>query len=330
MPRHTRIKLSNGVYHIIMRGSKESPLFRNNYDKLKFLKILQKYKNIYFFRVFSYCLMDTHIHLLIHSNNADISDFMKSINQSYAQYYNLKYDRIGPAFANRFKSYLAKSESHIILLSSYIHNNPKDIPKYKNSLDNYRFSSFGIYTGKLKDAFNLIDYSYILCHFNSDILLSKQQYANFVGNDIDLTDENINISKKYYITKNYINTNVNFPCYENNLNLLNFYKFINDENLLPRNICPNKIINFVCSMGNIDPTHLNIKYNRRVANLRCLCTLLIRSFSNFKIKEVGTLFNNFTPSSLSQQCNRGYELISQNKYFETIFYKFMVKYTNPT
>lgn len=166
LPRTSRVKRETAIYHIMARSISEVQLFKSIDDKNKFLSYIKKYKNIFSFRVYAFCIMDNHIHLLIDSNGADISKFMHSINQCYAQYYNRKYNRNGHVFGDRFKSKIADSDSSIICMSAYIHNNPKDIKGFKNCVENYKYSSLGIYLGRHKDNFNLIDKDFILQYFN--------------------------------------------------------------------------------------------------------------------------------------------------------------------
>lgn len=68
--------------------------------------------------------MTNHLHLLLASRGADISQVMKSINISYVIYFNRKYDRCGHLFQDRFKSELIDTNEYLMEVSKYIHLNP--------------------------------------------------------------------------------------------------------------------------------------------------------------------------------------------------------------
>lgn len=78
----------------------------------------------------------------------------------YANYFNLKYKRVGALFQGRYKSILVEDESHFLHLPYYIHMNPLDLhsPEWReyklknhtkalNFLEGYRWSSFTDYVG---------------------------------------------------------------------------------------------------------------------------------------------------------------------------------------
>src|SRR5665647_1786261 len=103
MPRTAREKSPDAMYHVMSRSISELDLFRNAEDKKKYIRIVKRYKEKYKIRIYAYCLMDNHSHLMIDANGADISKVMQGINLSYARYYNKKYCRHGHLFQDRFK-----------------------------------------------------------------------------------------------------------------------------------------------------------------------------------------------------------------------------------
>ena len=160
MPRTARIKDENSIYHIMVRSISELDLFKEDEDKLKYLELIKRYQLKYMFKLYAYCLMDNHGHLLIDVNGGDISRIMHSINFCYAQYYNRKYKRHGHVFQDRFKSKIVKDEKYLIMLSAYIHNNPSDIKKFKYRVEEYRFCSLKDYINK-ENEFEILDKSFL-------------------------------------------------------------------------------------------------------------------------------------------------------------------------
>ena len=72
MPRLPRQKSESGIYHIMLRGINQQVIFEDNEDYIKFVEILQKYKAVSGYKVFAYCLMSNHIHMLVKVEQEDL------------------------------------------------------------------------------------------------------------------------------------------------------------------------------------------------------------------------------------------------------------------
>ncbi|MCF6138808.1 transposase [Pseudalkalibacillus berkeleyi] len=124
MPRRARRKSSSGIYHVILRGINRQTIFEDAEDKKRFVKTLKKYKDICHFKLYSYCLMNNHIHLLLKEMEEPISDTIKRISSSYVYWYNMKYDRCGHLFQARYKSECVEDSAYFLTVLRYIHQNP--------------------------------------------------------------------------------------------------------------------------------------------------------------------------------------------------------------
>jgi len=170
MPRIARVKEEFSTYHIIVRGNERRNIFFDDADREMYIDILNRMKNKYNFKLYSYCLMDNHVHLVINDNGNDISQIMKSISISYVILINRKYQRTGHLFQDRFKSRLIDSEEYLLEVSKYIHNNPVKIGISARPED-YRWSSYTIIIRGAGDE-GLVDGSKIL-----GIISKKKEYA---------------------------------------------------------------------------------------------------------------------------------------------------------
>lgn len=74
MPRGPRIKSPDSIYHIMIRSIEEVKLFKKESDKEFYFYLIRKYQKKYNFKVYAYCLMDNHGHLIIDANGGDISN----------------------------------------------------------------------------------------------------------------------------------------------------------------------------------------------------------------------------------------------------------------
>ena len=147
MPRIPRFKGLNTTYHVIMRGNDRKNIFIREEDQIHFLETLARMKEKYNYIIEAYCLMDNHVHLLISDNENDISQIMKSINISYATYFNRVHQRVGHLFQDRFISEVITDDKYLLAVSAYIHNNPVRAGLVKKPED-YRWSSMREYLKK--------------------------------------------------------------------------------------------------------------------------------------------------------------------------------------
>ncbi len=109
----------------------------------------------------TFSLMPNHYHLLVRQLiDGGTSLFMKKIGAGYTNYFNLKYERVGPLFQGVFKMALIKNEDHFLFIPHYIHLNclDREEPKWREGiienagramgvLGDYRWSSYLDYIG---------------------------------------------------------------------------------------------------------------------------------------------------------------------------------------
>lgn len=190
MPRSARLKSSTGYYHIMLRGINRSNIFKSDQDKAFFLNSIYRAKGKSNFKVIGYCLMDTHVHLLIQESE-EIGVSIKRITVSYVQWFNRKYNRVGHLFQNRYKSEPIEDERYIMAVLRYIHQNPIKAGMVKKTVK-YNWSSYNEYL-KMYDSNNyLIDGEIMKAYFNSK--KSFAEFHNEMGKENYLDYKNI---KKY-------------------------------------------------------------------------------------------------------------------------------------
>jgi len=122
MPRTARLILDNVCYHIITRGNDKNFIFKEKWDFQKYIKILSKYKEQYDTKIYGWCMMNNHIHMIVESKS--LSKFMHAINLSYAQYFRFKYKGAGHLWQDRYKSFVIQRDAYLINCISYIEYNP--------------------------------------------------------------------------------------------------------------------------------------------------------------------------------------------------------------
>lgn len=190
MPRYPRVKGAYCTYHVIQRGVERRPIFLDDRDRLRFLDTLVRMKGKYNYKIYGYCLMGNHTHLIIDSHGSDISIIMKSVNVSYAMYFNRKYRRCGHLFQDRFKSEVVDDDRYLLELSRYIHLNPVRAGMVRNAAD-YTWSSYRTYIGLAEDHGGLLDGGLLMRQLSADVTKARRYYIDYMGRgDTAVHDQN--------------------------------------------------------------------------------------------------------------------------------------------
>ena len=124
MPRSSRIHVEGGVYHLISRCLNHEYLLAGEAERRWYLAALERALSRTDTVMIGWCIMSNHAHLVVRSGKRRLSDLMRRVNVSYANWKNRKEKRIGPVFASRYKSILVEEESYLLELIRYIHLNP--------------------------------------------------------------------------------------------------------------------------------------------------------------------------------------------------------------
>lgn len=204
-------------YHLYNRGVNKIPIFLDDSDKERFIKLLfvcNGEKPVVFktiqglpldkiergdtlVNIGAYCLMPNHLHLLIREKKENgISVFMGKLLTAYSMYFNKKYERTGSLFEGEFKATHANKDDYLKYLFAYIHLNPiklidplwkekgiSDTIKANDFLKTYKYSSFLDYIG-----FNRIEF----------LILNKEEFPEYFS-DLKEFNEYVDYWLKYKI-----------------------------------------------------------------------------------------------------------------------------------
>ncbi|MBN1638978.1 MAG: transposase [Ignavibacteriales bacterium] len=252
--KRTEIEYKNAIYHIIVKGIEGIDIFTDNMDRNKFLQLLQKMVTSHKIQCFSYVLMNTHFHLLLKTDEANLSQAMQFLNSSYAHWFNFRHLRKGHLFQDRYKSHLILSPLYLYNVASYISQNPVEAG-IVDSPEEYKWSSFKYY------AFISSPSPSHLPNYFPPSWLKVEEFLKICNTS---ADEFI-----HFVKENTYNKNV-----EKSLNELSQAK-----NKFPKNI--------VTILEKINLHLGDIKTNKNLRNL--LIYLLIKE--GYKIKEISNFLN---------------------------------------
>jgi len=181
MSRHAREKGKSGILHIMLRGINRQTIFEKDEDREKLLSTIERYKAICKYKVYGYCLMNNHVHLLLKETEEPISKAIKRICSSYVYWYNHKYERCGHLFQERYKSEAVEDDAYLLTVLRYIHQNPVK-SGMSRTVGEYKWSSYNEY------IFNtgIVDSGFVLQIFSTDLQNSIDlfiKYTNEVNKD---------------------------------------------------------------------------------------------------------------------------------------------------
>lgn len=155
MPRHPRVYAPGSIYHIIVRGNNREKIFSAKKDYEKFLELLKAKKELYPFKLYAYCLLPNHIHLLLEVERLPTARIMQSLLTAYTRYFNKEYRRKGHLFQGRYKAIICQKDTYLLELVRYIHLNPLRA-KLVKTLDDWLWSGHLEYAGR-KAGLRVVD-----------------------------------------------------------------------------------------------------------------------------------------------------------------------------
>jgi len=125
MSEHGRLLLENVFYHIMSRGNQKQRVFLEDADCEKYLGLLKRYKKRYKFKLYAWCLMPNHTHLILDVRRPkELARIMQGLNLAYSRWYNKKYSKVGHLWQGRFKSMIIQKDKYVLDCINYVEMNP--------------------------------------------------------------------------------------------------------------------------------------------------------------------------------------------------------------
>jgi putative transposase len=110
---------------VIQRGVNRVDIFRSLADYECFLSIFRTSATKHETDVHSYVLMSNHVHFMVTPRvKGALSLTMKNVEETYARYFNRRYERTGGLYQGRFRALVIDSESYLLTCMRYVELNP--------------------------------------------------------------------------------------------------------------------------------------------------------------------------------------------------------------
>lgn len=124
MSRPLRIEFADATYHITVRGDRREVIYRDDQDRGAHLDVISQAMDRFDARVWAYCLMGNHFHLVLQTAQPNLSRLMRHVNGVYTQAFNRRHGLVGHLFQGRFKAILVDCEAYLLALCRYVERNP--------------------------------------------------------------------------------------------------------------------------------------------------------------------------------------------------------------
>jgi putative transposase len=119
-----RIVVPGIPHHVIQRGHRSEVVFFKKEDRQTYLKILANFARKYGVKIWSYCLMTNHIHLVaIPSTSDSLAKLMRQVHKNYTMVINIRNNWKGTLWQGRYLSY-PMDERYLYKCVRYIERNP--------------------------------------------------------------------------------------------------------------------------------------------------------------------------------------------------------------
>lgn len=179
MPRGPRVLVPRTAHHIVQRGHNRMPVFVGEQDFCYYLNNLQEWKQQLDVRLFAYCLMTNHVHLVLYpaGDPETISTLMKNIASRQTRRVNRLEGRTGTLWESRFRSSPIQTNEYLMACTRYVELNPVRAGITADPA-NYTWSSFSDKTGHSET--DLIDFDPCYLDLADTDACRRQAYREFV------------------------------------------------------------------------------------------------------------------------------------------------------
>jgi putative transposase len=149
MARKLRVEYPGAIYHVMNRGDRREPIFRDDPDRHRFLETLSAACSKTGWQIHAYCLMGNHFHLVLETPQANLVAGMKWFLGTYTMRFNRRHRLLGHLFSGRYKALMVdgSAKGYLHSVCDYVHLNPvrAKLLRAQQPLRAYRWSSYPEY-----------------------------------------------------------------------------------------------------------------------------------------------------------------------------------------
>ena len=183
MPRNGRIVLPHYPHHIVQRGHNRQVVFADPSDCQYYLATLAEFKVVYGLKIYAFCLMTNHVHLLVRPSEeaSGMAALMKRLAERQTRYRNKMEGRSGTLWESRYKSSPVQTDRYLLACKRYIELNPVRARVVSNPAS-YPWSS---YSGSIgKNTFTWLNFDPCYLALGTTMEERSRRYMAYVNSSI--------------------------------------------------------------------------------------------------------------------------------------------------
>lgn len=184
MPRQPREDVPGATHHVIAKGNASAAIISDDWDREVFVRLLRQTVARHSWSCIAYCLLDTHLHLVVTTPEPNLGIGMKWLLGAHARSFNQRHGRQGHLFRARFYSKRITSESHFVSTIVYVALNPVRAGAV-NRPELWRWSSYAAMIGENRPL-DFIDVSAALSAIDSDPRTARRRLRTAVQDGLEL------------------------------------------------------------------------------------------------------------------------------------------------
>ena len=310
MARKLRVQFEGAIYHVTIRGVERRTIFNDEADRERFLERLREAVEEYGVRLYLFCLMTNHAHLLIETPRGNLSAFMHKLQTAYTVYYNLRHKRVGHLMQGRFGAKPVEGDEYLLALSRYIHLNPvfvgpmtgQSLERRLAELRTYLWSSYRGYAGFAKSS-DFVDDGPILVMMERPEKKRRRAYRRFVEAGIaERDDEFLEVLQEsaWGIGGSEFQERI----HELHAVMANQAKRPEDVSFrhIARKVSPEAVLGMVADTFGMKPDDLRTRRYDCVA--RAVAAQMLGRYAGMNQRDIGGLLSMGTGSAVCQQLKR--------------------------
>lgn len=177
------------VSHVTQRAAGKEPLFLEDPDYLYMLVLLKEISRKHAIRIYAFCYMENHIHLLLSPEEENLYDAMRDLFSRYAMWFNKKYERKGHLFGGPYRQAVCLDDGYLVAASVYIHLNPVKAG-LASVAGEYRWSSVRLYCEEDAPE-SFVDPHFILNILSGNGGNGKEIYRDLLNRGVSLETKQV-------------------------------------------------------------------------------------------------------------------------------------------
>jgi putative transposase len=188
MPRSARIALPHYPHHLVHRGHNRRDVFRNDGDRNAYLGTLQEFRTELKLKVYGYCLMTNHVHLIVDPGDdpSNLGRLMKRLAARHTRRMNHVEQRSGTLWNGRFKCSPIETDRYLLTCLRYVDRNPVRA-KIVGRPEEFRWSSYRAKAGLIECDW--LDTDPCTADLADSVARCQERYREFVAqseNELEL------------------------------------------------------------------------------------------------------------------------------------------------